>query len=211
VDVIWLNETIVSDSGGSSLPTTYQWAMSNCNSPALLKNSSTVLRQWKALQKWPQRAYLRSHHNLATLRYVKAHGSKDIVYYDRGFDKKKTLFSRVSGVPKAKRVDRVIDSLPFDEFLASCSKPSDQPPFMYLNDELRTIVKRSFQSPNLLDDLHPMSTFMNNATDDARYIGLWMGCRGVTTCAHYDMSHNLFVQLVGEKTFIMVSASRVFK
>ena len=54
-----------------------------------------------------------------------------------------------------------------------------------------------------LQPTHPLPSFLTNDTRGST-MNIWMGGpQGTTTQAHYDESHNMFVQLMGIKTFTL--------
>eukprot|EP00946_MAST-07B_sp_MAST-7B-sp1_P001693 g1693.t1 len=57
----------------------------------------------------------------------------------------------------------------------------------------------------VVDDIRPIAPFVVNG--ELMSANAWLGCgSGITTRLHYDMSHNIFVQIYGRKRFTLVPA-----
>ena len=60
----------------------------------------------------------------------------------------------------------------------------------------------------LAEDIPSLPEFAINDTDDsASNTAVWMGARRVVAQSHYDIQHNIFAQLRGEKTFVVAPPS----
>ncbi len=81
-------------------------------------------------------------------------------------------------------------------FSAISDKP---PPFLYFTEPLQTL------SPLLLERATRWESLDATGTGATRppWVQLWAGSAGVTTQAHYDVAENVFVQLHGEKEFLL--------
>ena len=57
-------------------------------------------------------------------------------------------------------------------------------------------------------DLPDWAPFDINETDSGTpNSAVWMGARGVVAQSHYDIQHNIFAQMRGEKTFVVAPPS----
>ena len=60
----------------------------------------------------------------------------------------------------------------------------------------------------LAEDIPSLAEFAINETDSGTpNSAVWMGARGVVAQSHYDIQHNIFAQLRGEKTFVVAPPS----
>lgn len=55
--------------------------------------------------------------------------------------------------------------------------------------------------------LSPMKKYILN--DQLSSINSWFGCKGVTTELHYDMSHNMFIQIWGRKKITLINTGSI--
>lgn len=58
-----------------------------------------------------------------------------------------------------------------------------------------------------LADIAPRDWLFVDRHEEFNSTTLWVGGNGVSTAAHYDMSHNFFIQLVGTKRFLLAPPS----
>ena len=95
-----------------------------------------------------------------------------------------------------KRVER--RTLRASEFFgARLAEPA--PPYLYYTEPVRTLGDGSLleHAPGW-DALVP-----SDATDEPAWLQLWAGSAGARTQAHYDVADNTFVQMHGEKEFLL--------
>mmetsp|Transcript_35687 Transcript_35687/g.93708 ORF Transcript_35687/g.93708 Transcript_35687/m.93708 type:complete len:469 (+) Transcript_35687:35-1441(+) len=59
-------------------------------------------------------------------------------------------------------------------------------------------------SGNVVDDVWPVEELLPWDTGPGYRVNTWLGCRGVGMNAHYDLAHNLFVQIIGRKIFYLL-------
>ena len=45
--------------------------------------------------------------------------------------------------------------------------------------------------------------------DNLSSINSWFGCKGITTELHYDMSHNIFIQIWGRKKVTLINTGSI--
>lgn len=95
----------------------------------------------------------------------------------------------------------VLPGLPTSEFLARVFGDSNTSTTSASDDKNRsTYVYHTHR-------MHPSGNSLLRALEEARFtsaspnINLWFGSAGVVAVLHYDIEHNLFVQLRGEKVF----------
>ena len=62
-------------------------------------------------------------------------------------------------------------------------------------------------SAGLAEEVTPSTSMWVDRHEVGNSTTLWLGGNGVETALHYDMSHNFFVQLVGEKRFFLSQPS----
>ncbi len=55
--------------------------------------------------------------------------------------------------------------------------------------------------------LKPMKKFI--IPDNLSSINSWFGCKGITTELHYDMSHNIFIQIWGRKKVTLINTGSI--
>lgn len=84
-------------------------------------------------------------------------------------------------------------------FFGTCERNAHSPPAEYLS--YTGPVKD--ESGSVVSDLRPIEAFYVGRDASRNSVNVWMGCQGVTTHTHYDVSHNLYVQLYGRKRFVL--------
>ena len=57
---------------------------------------------------------------------------------------------------------------------------------------------------HVVDDVRPIEPLLPWDSGPGYRVNTWLGCAGVSMNAHYDLSHNVFVHILGQKTFFLL-------
>ena len=165
--------------------------------PVRITNSPAAA--WPALSRWTP-AYLQE--RLAAKRdlpEVIVSPTPQIVYYDVSKPMREVQCLPVR-LPQHER-----RSVPTPVFFATIANASD-PTFMYwVGQKQRGNLYKFMQ-----EALHPTAPFWapwGGRTTGEPNMQTWVGKSGITSVVHYDASHNVYVQLYGEKTFVILPPS----
>eukprot|EP00475_Leptophrys_vorax_P006909 TRINITY_DN14322_c0_g1_i1.p1 TRINITY_DN14322_c0_g1~~TRINITY_DN14322_c0_g1_i1.p1 ORF type:complete len:468 (-),score=109.62 TRINITY_DN14322_c0_g1_i1:22-1425(-) len=162
--------------------------------PVMIKSSAVA--NWPALHKWNNLTYF-SKEVLPTLDSVTvSQGSRFAKYFIKDYPLANLFDERVIAPRQIQR-----HNVPTSEFIKDCLNAISQDKYLHFSSKLKP------NSPVLrdlgdLDDLFGLTEDGQNRLQNAdKY--LWMGSKNVTAHTHYDMVHNVFIQLYGKKKFTL--------
>ena len=144
---------------------------------------------WSAQSKWTPEFFKQHAHQM---HY--AHSNADPLFlYSKADDPKAAKFGRWK--PSSRKIST--DSASFFNTCERNAHSSTSAEYLSYTGPVKD------ESGAVVTDLQPIAPFFVGGEASRNTVNVWMGCKGVTTHTHYDMSHNLYVQLFGRKRFIL--------
>jgi hypothetical protein len=88
-------------------------------------------------------------------------------------------------------------NLTLEAFVRACAEPGQELYYYYTGEA-------EDESGQVVDDLRPVEPLVVGGPSAGHRVTAWVGCAGIAMQAHYDLAHNMFVHLVGRKTFYLL-------
>lgn len=146
----------------------------------------TVVDTWPARRLWNPNYFKEK---IPRLRGVKISPNATILYFN---GKENHALAGISGIPAEEPY--TVAEMTTSNFFERIADDND-PMYYYFSNNIN-LVKRG-----LLKDISPLDPLV--VRKEGKTINLWIGKPGVTAHAHYDATHNFFVQLFGRKRFLL--------